>query len=151
MQDKKGQTQKLIMARVAEGPEKNQLSANMDLTKPRAKIDSINLEPDERIDIYANSDMKQLMSMGLKDDEFFEILEKMQAILETFASHKSGWFLQHVIQFWMTCCKMLDYNFFTKIFFCRQKVFFYAKNYVFIFCGQKLFLGGYFFYLFFGR
>ena len=35
MQDKKGQTQKLIMARVAEGPEKNQLSANMDLTKPR--------------------------------------------------------------------------------------------------------------------
>ena len=55
MQDENGQTQKLIMERVAEGPRKNQLSANMDMIKPRAKIDFINIEPDERIDIYANS------------------------------------------------------------------------------------------------
>ena len=33
MQDKKGQTQKLILERVAEGPGKNQLSANMNLVK----------------------------------------------------------------------------------------------------------------------
>ena len=43
--------------------------------------------------------MKQLMSMGLKDDEIFEFFEKIQAVLENFASHESGWVLQHVIQF----------------------------------------------------
>ena len=79
MQDKKDQIQKLIMERVAEGPRKVQFSANLGLVKPRAIIDSSNVEPDERIDIYANSDIKPVMSLGLED----EMVEKMQAVLET--------------------------------------------------------------------
>ena len=64
------------MERVAEGPKKNQFSANLGWVKPLAIIDSVNIEPDERIDIYANSDMKRVMSFRLEDDEFFEMFKK---------------------------------------------------------------------------
>ena len=93
------------MERVAEGARKVQFSANLGLIKPRAIIDSSNIEPEERIDIYANFDMKLLVSLGLEDDEFFEMVEKMQAVLETFASYGSGWVLQHVIQVFVKLAK----------------------------------------------
>ena len=80
MHDKKDQIQKLIMERVAEGSRKVQFSANLGLVKPREIIDSSNIEPDERGEIYANSDMKPVISLWLEDDEFFEMIEKMQEI-----------------------------------------------------------------------
>ena len=49
--------------------------------------------------------MKRVMSFGLEDDEFFETVEKMQAVLETFASYGSGWVLQHVIQVFVKLAK----------------------------------------------
>ena len=78
--------------------QKSSFSANLGLVKPKVRNDSIKTEHDERIDVYANSDMKSVMSLGLEYDEFFEMVEKMQAVLETFASYGSGWVLQHVIQ-----------------------------------------------------
>ena len=42
--------------------------------------------------------MKAMMSLGLEDVEFFEMVKKMRAVLDTFASNGSGWVLQHVIQ-----------------------------------------------------
>ena len=86
------------MERVAERAGKVQLSAKMDLVKPRAKIDSSSREADERIDIYANSDKKKVMNLGLEDDELCETVGKMKAVFETFASYGSGWVLQHLIQ-----------------------------------------------------
>ena len=80
MHDKKDQIQKLIMERVAEGSRKVQFSANLGLVKPREIIDSSNIEPDERGEIYANSDMKPVISLWLEDDEFFEMIEKMPEI-----------------------------------------------------------------------
>ena len=82
MHDKKYRIQKLIKERVAERPWKNQFSANLGLVKPRATIDSSNVKPDERIGIYANCDMKSVMSMGLEDDELSNLVEEMQAILK---------------------------------------------------------------------
>ena len=91
MQERKDEIQSLIIDRVAEGPRKVQFSANLGLVKPKVINDSSKTEHDERIHIYANSDMKPVMSLGLEDDEFFEMVEKMQAVLETFASYGSGW------------------------------------------------------------
>ena len=68
----------------------------MGLVKPRAKIASSNKESEEPIEIYANSDMKTVMNLIVEDDEFFEMVEKMQAVLETFASYASRWVVQHV-------------------------------------------------------
>ena len=87
MQEKKDEIQSLIIDRVAQGPRKVQFSANLGLVKPKVINDSSKTEHDKRIDIYANSDMKTVMSLGLEDDEFFEMVEKMQAVLETFASY----------------------------------------------------------------
>ena len=83
MQDKKDQNPKLIMERVAEGhirvrfsanfslvkpmervaegPIEVRFSANLSSVKPKARIDCSNIDSDERIDIYANSDMKPVM------------------------------------------------------------------------------------------
>ena len=105
MQDKKDQGQKLIMERVAEGPRKVQFSASLGFVKP-AIIDSKNIEPDERIDIYANSEMKPVMRLRLEDDHLFEMVEEMQAVLETSASYGSGWVLQQVIQFFVKLAKL---------------------------------------------
>ena len=75
-------------------------------SNPEAKVDSSNIEPDKRFDIYANFDMKPVMRLGIEDDNsFFEIVEKMQAVLETFASYGSGWVLQHVIQVFVKFAK----------------------------------------------
>ena len=93
MQDKKDQFQNFIMGRVAEGSRKVQFSASLCLIKTREKNDSNNSEPDERIDLYANYDMKSVVSLGLEDDEFFEMVKKIQAVKETFASYGSGWVL----------------------------------------------------------
>ena len=57
MQEKKDQAQNLIMDCVVERLRKVQLSANLGLVKPRAIIESSNIEPHERISIYANSDI----------------------------------------------------------------------------------------------
>ena len=70
----------------------------MGLVKPRATIDSSNVEPEERIGINANCDMKSVMIMGLEDDEFSNMVKEMQAILKFFASYGSGWVSRHVIQ-----------------------------------------------------
>ena len=51
------QLQKLIKERVAERPRKVPLCANLGLVKPRAIINSSNLQPDKRTDIYANFDL----------------------------------------------------------------------------------------------
>ena len=77
MQDKKDKTQKFIMERFAERPRKILFSASLGLVKPRAIIDSSNIEPDKRIEIHANSDMNPVMSLGL-DNECFEMIENMQ-------------------------------------------------------------------------
>ena len=50
------QIPKLIMERVAERSRKVPLCANLGLVKPRTIIDSSNLRPDKRTDIYANFD-----------------------------------------------------------------------------------------------
>ena len=80
MRDKKDQTQKLIMERVAEWSGKVQFSAILVLVKPSAIIDSGNIEPDQRNDIWTNSDLKLVMSLGLEDDQFFKVVEKSKLI-----------------------------------------------------------------------
>ena len=104
MQEKKDEIQRLIIDRVAEGHRKVQFSANLGLVKPKVINDSSKTEH-KRIEIYANSDMKPVTSLGLEDDEFFEMVEKIQAVLESFASYGSGWVLQHVIQVFVKLAK----------------------------------------------
>ena len=58
------------------------------MVKPKVINDSSKTEHDERIDIYANSDMKPVMSLGLEDDEFFEMVEK----------RKQFWRLLHLME-----------------------------------------------------
>ena len=74
------------MERVAEGPIEVRLRTNLSSVKPKARIDCSNIDSDERIDIYANSDMKPVMSLGSENDEFFEIVEKMQAVFGDFCN-----------------------------------------------------------------
>ena len=59
------------------------------LVKPRANIDSSNKEPKERIDFYANSDMKPVRSLGLYDDEYSKC-RKIANSFDTSASYASG-------------------------------------------------------------
>ena len=72
MQEKKDEIQRLLIDRVAEGPRKVQFSANLGLVEPKVINDSSKTEHDERIGIYANSDLKPVMSLGLEDDEFLK-------------------------------------------------------------------------------
>ena len=80
-QETKDEIQWLIIDQGAERRRKVQFSANLGLVKPKVKNGSSKTEHDERIDIYAYSDTKPVISLGLKDDKFFEMVEKMQAVL----------------------------------------------------------------------
>ena len=53
---------------------------------------------DERITIFANSLMTPVYAEGLSNDNFVEMVEKMLAVLFTFASSGSGWMLERVIR-----------------------------------------------------
>ena len=102
MPDKKNQTQKFIIERVAERLRKVQLSANLGLIKSRAIITSSNTEPAERNGVYANSDTKPVMSLELEDEPFCEykqfqkVLHLMEAAGFCNTSYK---FLLHLLRF----------------------------------------------------
>ena len=93
------------MERFAKKTRKVLLRVSLGLVKPRSKIASGNEESEERIDIYASSDMKTVMNLGVENDEFFEMVEKIQAVLGTFASYASSWVVQHVIQNFLKLAK----------------------------------------------
>ena len=88
MQETKDEIRWLIIDRVAEGPRQVQFSANLGLVKPKVINGCSKTEHDERIDIYANSDTKPVISLGLDNDEFFEMVEKC----------KQFWRLLHLME-----------------------------------------------------
>ena len=48
------------------------------------------------------------MNFRQDGDEFFETVEKMQAVVETFASYGSGWVLQQVFQVFINLQSFLE-------------------------------------------
>ena len=51
-------------------------------------------ETEERIEIYANTLMTPIYVDGLTDELYWSMVEKMMAVLSTFASSGSGWVVE---------------------------------------------------------
>ena len=94
MKFKQEQIQELIDQKLTAGPQKVQFSAELQLLKQFREPD----EDDERITIFANSLMTPVYAEGLSNDSFVEMVEKMPAVLFTFASSGSGWLLEKVLR-----------------------------------------------------
>ena len=70
-------------------PLKVQLSASVELQKPAD-------EKPEPIEIHLNTNMKTVYADGLSTEAYFEMIDKMLAVLFSFTSHGSGWALQKI-------------------------------------------------------
>ena len=55
-------------------------------------------ETEERIEIYANSVMTPIYVEGLTDELYCSMVQKMKAVLPTFASSGSGWVVEKIIK-----------------------------------------------------
>ena len=60
----------------------------------------------ELVDIYVNSLMVPILSDGLADGTFYEMVERVQSVLHSFAAHGNGWFLQQVVRLFIKFGKM---------------------------------------------
>ena len=94
MKIKQKRIQELIDQKLSAGPQKVQFSAELQLLKHFREPD----EDDERLTIFANSLMTPVYAEGLSNADFSSMVEKMLAVLFTFASSGSGWLLEKVLR-----------------------------------------------------
>ena len=95
MKFKQERIQELIDQKLSEGPQKVQFSAELQLLSQQFREPD---EDDERITIFANSLMTPVYAEGLSNADFSSMVEKMLAVLFTFASSGSGWLLEKVLR-----------------------------------------------------
>ena len=86
----------LIEQRLSQGPQKVQFAVKVQLLKLHQ--DENSTETEERIEIYANSLMTPIYVEGFTDELYWSMLEKMMAVLSTFASSGSGWVVEKIIK-----------------------------------------------------
>ena len=101
MKFKQERIQELIDQKLSMGPQKVQFSADLLLLKLFREPD----EDNERISIFANSLMTPVYAEGLSNDNFVEMVEKMLAVLFTFASSGCGWLLEKFLCVNIKCAK----------------------------------------------
>ena len=108
MSKHKEQIQNLILANGFQWPQKVQFSLNLSLQKPSVINDEDLNNPtqNELVDIYDNYLMVPILSDGLADGTFNEMVDRMQSVLHSFASHGSGWVLQQVVRLFIKFGKM---------------------------------------------
>ena len=104
----KEQIQNLILVNGFQWPEKVQFLLNLSLEKPSVINDKDLNNPtqNELVDIYVNSLMVPIPADGLADGTFYEMVDRMQSVLHSFASHGSGWVLQQVVRLFIKFGKM---------------------------------------------
>ena len=78
----------LIEQSLSQGPQKVQFAVKVQLLKLHQ--DENATETEERIEIYANSLMTPICVEGLTNELYWSMVEKMMAVLSTFASSGSG-------------------------------------------------------------
>ena len=108
MSKHKEQIQNLILANGFQWPQKVQFSLNLSLEKPSMINDEDLNNPiqNELVEIYVNSLIVHILSDGLADGTFYEMVDRMQSVLHSFASHGSGWVLQQVVRLLIKVGKM---------------------------------------------
>ena len=108
MSKHKEQIQILILANGFHWPQKVQFSLNLNVQKPSVINDEDLNNPtqNELVDIYVSFLMVPILSDGLADGTFFELVDRMQSVLHSFASHGSGWVLQQVVRLFIKVGKM---------------------------------------------
>ena len=89
MLNQRSATATLIEQRLSQGRQKVQFEVKVQLLKLHQ--DENSTETEERIEIYANSLMTPIYVEGLTDELYWIMVEKMRAVLCTFASSGSGW------------------------------------------------------------
>ena len=94
MKFKQERIQELIDRKLSAGPQKVQFSADFQLLTHFREPD----EDDERITIFASSLMTPVYAEGLSNADFSSMVEKMLAVLFTFASSGSGCLLEKVLR-----------------------------------------------------
>ena len=87
----------LIEQRLSQGPQNVQFSVKVQLLK--LNQDENSTEAEERVEIYANSLMTPIYVEGLTDELYWSMVEKMMAVLSTFASSGSDWVIEKIINF----------------------------------------------------
>ena len=114
MSKHKEQIQNFFLPNGFKWPQKVQFSLNLSLQKPSVINDEDLNNPtqNELVDIYVNSLMVPILAEGLADVTFYEMADRMQSVLHSFASHGSGWVLQQVVTFNITIknCKIQSFN-----------------------------------------
>ena len=86
----------LIEQRLSQGPQKIHFAVKVQLLKLHQ--DENSTETEERIEIYANSLMSPIYVESLTDELYWSMVEKMMAVLSTFASSGSGWVVEKIIK-----------------------------------------------------
>ena len=94
MMFKQERIQELIDQKLSAGPQNVPFSAELQFFKHFREPD----EDDERITIFANSLMTPVHAEGLSNADFSSMVEKMLAVLFTFASSGSGCLLEKVLR-----------------------------------------------------
>ena len=98
MSIKRAHVEELVNERLASGPQKMQMSIELRLMKPtRESTNPNDDDDDERVVIFCNSWMTQILPEGLTDEVYDKMIEKMLAVFFTFASSGSGWVLDEII------------------------------------------------------
>ena len=92
MSKHKEQIQNFILPNGFKWPQKVQFSLNLSLQKPSVINDEDLNNPtqNELVDIYVNSLMVPILADGFADGTFYEMVDRMQSVLHSFASHGSG-------------------------------------------------------------
>ena len=88
--------------------QKIQFSLNLSLEKPSVINDEDLNNPtqNELVDIYVNSLIVPILADGLADGTFYEMVDRMQSVLHSFAPHGSGCVLQQVVRLFIKFGKM---------------------------------------------
>lgn len=91
--------QQLVRENTRQSPKKVQLTAELELTKPKLTAD-----PPETITIHVNTKMIPVYFYGLGETEFNEMVETLTLSLYSFASHGSGWILTRIKSLLVKMC-----------------------------------------------
>ena len=86
----------LIEQRLSQGPQKVQFAVKVRLLKLHQ--DGNATETEERIEIYADSLMTPIYVEGLTNELYWSMVEKMMAVLSTFASSGSVWVVEKILK-----------------------------------------------------
>ena len=96
---KKDDIESIISTHVRQAPQKVQIRAEVELSKPGEDTER------EKLRIFLNSNIVPVLQDGLSDQAFLDMIDQLVSTLSTFASYGSGWTVDSITEIKITLAK----------------------------------------------